>query len=123
MHKVVVSFAPLTSAMTPGEEYIRGVADAFRAVREQRIKTYRTYRTYLQGKKERFTFATTSIDLHLELSMVSAAGQYYWAKLLNQEFREKNCKELLFSIEGREGAVLVTMTRSQDTVIFTLFPA
>ncbi|MHB0865657.1 MAG: hypothetical protein ACYC1Y_02025 [Minisyncoccota bacterium] len=119
MHKVVVSFAPLTSAMIPGEEYMRGVADAFRAVREQKTKIFRTY---LRGS-ECFTFVTTEEKLDNDLGCLSFAGQYYLAKLLEQEFQREKCNTLLFSVEDRKGIVLVTMTSTGSEVTFTLSSA
>jgi hypothetical protein len=101
------------------------LVDELMAVEAQRVRVFRTYVADPE-QMELYVFTTTSKDIHLGLGAMSRSAQVKLANLLELEFSESECTELLMirDVYHRREAVLVTVNFvSQMQINFHLAPA
>jgi len=77
----------------------------------------------VEDEERTFTFVTTSKDTFLGLGAMTTEGQYFFAKMLEEEFKNGACDHLLVFLSENGDSVLVTKTASEDLTRFTLSPA
>lgn len=109
----------------PGPEslHLIGVLDSLERTKILGKQVYRTYVVEPSTKpcfQQYLQFLTMSKDLYLYLGAMGRPGQYHLAKLLEEEFQDGNCSQLL--LRSPEKSILVTLTTEHGDTVFTLSP-
>ena len=122
MHKLMLS-PPVTVTDNPHfSDLLEGLEES-----SQSMGVYNTYVVSGPTHLEVFTFRTTTKDLHLKLGILTYECQVQLARMLEWHFANciKESQLLLFFLfrGGKEGTILITRTKEQGEVIFTLAPA
>jgi hypothetical protein len=111
----------------PGPEslHLIGVLDSIDRVRILGTKVYQTFvqePSDMPCYQQNLKFLTMSKDLHLYLGTMGRAGQYHLAKLLEEEFQENKCNQLLLRSPERSILVTQTIEHGVGATVFTLSP-
>ena len=115
-HEIVVPIA-LSSSAKAANPHLEPLMKELIETRKQKARIYQTY--VIDGAK-RYTFVTTSKDMHLGFGSISLDGQRHLARLLAPEFSRGKFGQLLIRFEKDEGdakstVLVATSTHSGET--------